>query len=266
VAGDAPVEPQLLEIVRVRQGRPELAGEHARRLAAASRAIRFDRCADPDEVESRIASASESSRAPSSMLVVASRGGVSVVHFEERPASSSSFGVDQLARGVPVASIDDDAPFDVADGLRLKRFDVADPERHAAHARVREERQVHELLLVRPEGCVVGGSRANLFLVVDDEWVTPSVESGAFPGILRAATLLAADHLGTPATQRRVTRDDLARASDALLVSSAHGIVSVRAIDGRELEPPAARTRWRRFVPQLRLRVHELARARLLPR
>lgn len=271
-----PRERTLVELVGAYRGRLELVGEHARRFAAALRATGLDREADEAAIEARFDEAwAQVGRCDGFVLARQRRDGGSLVaiaraasELPEAPAFAAS-DPDRLARGLALAT-SVLAAFDAPDsicGVRPKWVDESD-EASRAHAAARAElagRGVDEQLFVRSDGTVVGTRRANVFLRLDDELVTPSIESGAFPGILRAAVLHAAADLGVSVVERAIAAAELSRAQDAFLTRTIDRIVAVRAVDGRELAPPTAGSRWRRLVPQLRLRVHELCRGRFLP-
>jgi len=69
---------------------------------------------------------------------------------------------------------------------------------------------------------------SNLFLVIDERIVTPSLASGCLPGIIREVLIeekLAAEHDLFPS--------DFARATEAFITSSTTGVVPVQRIDDR---------------------------------
>lgn len=70
---------------------------------------------------------------------------------------------------------------------------------------------------------------SNLFLVIDQRIVTPSLDSGCLPGILREVLLEA-----ELATEGDLTPAELDRASEAFITSSTTGIVPVHRVDSRD--------------------------------
>lgn len=83
-------------------------------------------------------------------------------------------------------------------------------------------------LFLDTQGRLSECATANVFLVVDDTIVTPSLESGCLEGTVRGALLdagIAAE------TELRV--DDLDRAEGVFVTTSTTGITPVRSIDGR---------------------------------
>ncbi|WP_175756294.1 chorismate-binding protein [Burkholderia cepacia] len=77
-----------------------------------------------------------------------------------------------------------------------------------------------DMLFVNERGEVTEGGRSNLFVKLDGQWVTPPLESGLLPGVMRGVLL---DDRVFGATERVVTRDDLARAEALLLTNALRG-------------------------------------------
>lgn len=75
-----------------------------------------------------------------------------------------------------------------------------------------------DAVMLNTQGRVAEATAANIFLQLDCGWVTPPVEEGALPGVMRAAMIVAWD-----AAERPVTVDDLHRA-DAIVLTTALGL------------------------------------------
>jgi para-aminobenzoate synthetase/4-amino-4-deoxychorismate lyase len=72
-------------------------------------------------------------------------------------------------------------------------------------------------LFFNASGALVEGGRSSVFLKIDGRWLTPPVDDGALPGVMRSVLL--ADPAWA-ASERRLTRADLDRA-EALVVCNA---------------------------------------------
>ncbi len=107
-------------------------------------------------------------------------------------------------------------------------------------------------------GRVVGAATANLFFVDEGVVVTPSLEEGAFPGVVRGAVLLAARDLGYVVAERPVTPDEVRGTAEVFITSSRIGLAPVASIDGVPLPDPVKRES---SIPFLRIRVREMADA-----
>lgn len=75
-----------------------------------------------------------------------------------------------------------------------------------------------DAVMLNTQGRVAEATAANLFLQLDCGWVTPPVEEGALPGVMRAAMIVAWE-----AAERPVTVDDLRRA-DSIMLTTALGL------------------------------------------
>jgi 4-amino-4-deoxychorismate lyase len=85
---------------------------------------------------------------------------------------------------------------------------------------------IGEGLLCDTEGQLISGTMTNVFAVIDDVLTTPLLDASGVAGVARAEILAA-----RPATLvRRMTRHDLARASEVFLSSSVRGILPVQAV------------------------------------
>ncbi len=84
-------------------------------------------------------------------------------------------------------------------------------------------------LLCDTTGRLCECTTSNLFLVIDQRIVTPSLDSGCLPGILREVLLDA-----ELATDGDLTSADLERASEVFITSSTTGIVPIHRIDSRD--------------------------------
>ena len=81
-------------------------------------------------------------------------------------------------------------------------------------------------------GDIVEAATANVFAVVDDALLTPTLASGPLPGVTREAVLECAANLGVRVVERPLPRAMIARASEVFLTSSIVGIRPVASIEG----------------------------------
>ena len=90
-----------------------------------------------------------------------------------------------------------------------------------------------ESLRLNEHGCLAEASMSNVFLVLDGNLTTPSLDSGILPGITRQAVIEIAQSLSIAVSEREVTREELLRAQEAFLTNSLIGIMPLTAIDGQ---------------------------------
>lgn len=118
---------------------------------------------------------------------------------------------------------------------------------HAAHG--------FEAIWLTPENHIAEGSISNIFLVKDDELLTPPLETPVLPGITRAVVLELAEGLGIPIVERALTIDDLLSADEVFMTNSLMEIAPIVRI---EREPIAAEK-----VGEMTTRLHEAYAARV---
>jgi branched-chain amino acid aminotransferase len=88
-----------------------------------------------------------------------------------------------------------------------------------------------ELVVLRDlSGAVTEGPGFNVFAHVDGRWLTP--DSGTLRGITRRSVIELAAAAGQPLEEGRLSASDLRRAAEALVTSTAGGVMPVTVIDG----------------------------------
>ena len=108
---------------------------------------------------------------------------------------------------------------------------------HARRTAIR--RGFDDAVQISKDGWVGEASMANVFAMVDGVLVTPVVE-GLLPGTVRAELLKHADAAGVFIDERRLSVQELKRASQILLTSAGHLVAAASHLDGRELDDSAA--------------------------
>ncbi len=96
-------------------------------------------------------------------------------------------------------------------------------------AREAAKRGAGDALLLNGAGNLAEATAANLFLVIDATAVTPPVDDGAMPGVMRADVIR-----GLSAAERTLGPADLSSASEAFLTNSL-GIRPLTAVDGEPI-------------------------------
>jgi len=90
-----------------------------------------------------------------------------------------------------------------------------------------------EAIVLNTSGRVAEASSANVFALVDGRLVTPSVDEGCLPGIVRAEVLRIARASEQGCVEGELEPDDLARAEEAFLTNSRIGVAALVELDGR---------------------------------
>jgi 4-amino-4-deoxychorismate lyase len=92
-----------------------------------------------------------------------------------------------------------------------------------------------EGLLASSSGLLISGTMSNVFLELDGELVTPSLDRCGVAGVLRAALLREAGRLGTPIRVAELAMEVLPRCTALALSNARMGLVAVHELDGRAL-------------------------------
>lgn len=102
-----------------------------------------------------------------------------------------------------------------------------------------------EAILLNTAGRIAGGSRSNLFLVLDGVVTTPPPSEGLLPGIARQTVLSLAARHRLPARETVLSLADLMRASEAFLTNSLLEVMPLTRLQDRALPegPVAAKLR-----------------------
>jgi branched-chain amino acid aminotransferase len=113
-----------------------------------------------------------------------------------------------------------------------------------------------EAIFANTAGSLCEGTGSNLFLVYEDELITPPIASGCLPGVTRALVLDLCAQEGIEVGQRNVPLRALAEASEAFLTSTLREVQPVRTVDGKPLPacPGAISERLRTAFEDLRTR------------
>lgn len=103
--------------------------------------------------------------------------------------------------------------------------------------------QNESVVFADSQGCMLEGSRSNLFVVRDGRICTPPLDGRILPGVTRQVILNYADDVGVPTTIAPVTLDELAASDGAFLTNSIRGVQWVRRACGTEWAEPHALAR-----------------------
>lgn len=92
-----------------------------------------------------------------------------------------------------------------------------------------------EALFRNLSGLFTEGAASNLFLVVENQILTPAVACGLLPGIARGLLLETRGELSVPVAEAEIPSADLARASEAFLTNAVMGVRPLVRVDGKPI-------------------------------
>ena len=87
-----------------------------------------------------------------------------------------------------------------------------------------------EGLMMDVSGCLVEGTRSNLFVISDGKLMTPSLLRSGVAGIMRNKIMAWAEANGVPCRERRFGPGILAKADELFVCNSVFGIWPVKAV------------------------------------
>jgi branched-chain amino acid aminotransferase len=213
----------VFEVIRLYEGQPLAFEEHMRRLERSAGNLRLS--VDSEAVTSDVWRLLAQARDPEHALlrIVVTRGGRRLLLTEPPP---------DLPELVRLGSVTY-SPTRVLDGVKSLSYGA-----NMLASRLARERGFDEALLVTPHGRVLEAPTSSIFWVADGELLTPPLDEHILASITRAIVIAA-----TGASERACTLDELLRADEAFLASTARDVQPVSALDGREFDAPGPVTR-----------------------
>jgi branched-chain amino acid aminotransferase len=94
-----------------------------------------------------------------------------------------------------------------------------------------------DALMLNNAGRVASSTIANVFLEKDGTLITPALTEAILPGVMRAAVIRAAKHLGVQIKEKQVRPADAANADGLFLTNSLRFIRPVAMLDGKRYAP-----------------------------
>lgn len=102
----------------------------------------------------------------------------------------------------------------------------------------RHEAKLHgydEGLFLNTEGCVVEAPIANIFMIKNDEIITPALEDGIMPGVMRAVIIQIAKQMNMTVSERSVKLAEMEAADAVFLTNALVGILVVAKINESDI-------------------------------
>jgi branched-subunit amino acid aminotransferase/4-amino-4-deoxychorismate lyase len=227
------------ETIRIRGGTPVLLDDHVSRLERSSLALRLP---PPEGARALALEAVEAARADEAALRLFRTSATLVATVAPLPP-----GLDALRRrGLTLVTIRV-ASHGLLTGIKSTSYGanmaaVADAERRGAD----------DALFLGEGETVLEATTSNVWWRDGDVLTTPSVATGALPGVTRAAVARLAREAGFRLREGSFTLPQLLRAEEAFTSSAVREIVPVVAVDGRELPRGDAAPRLQELLEAVR--------------
>lgn len=98
-----------------------------------------------------------------------------------------------------------------------------------------KEKGADEGIMLNRDGYLTEATVSNIFLISQGRLLTPSLESGALPGITRKAVIELAPTLRLEVSEREIKLSELMEAEEAFLTNSLRGVVPLTQVNGRPI-------------------------------
>ncbi|HEY9420270.1 MAG TPA: aminotransferase class IV [Thermoanaerobaculia bacterium] len=228
----------LFETLRVDHGRARDVEAHLDRLLAGLRRVRIDLPERRTTLERAVAEVAEAAPHPVARLRITITQGSEgsptrlIAASPYEPPDERSYREGVGAHLLPDHRIDSGSPLA---GLKSLCYQL---NRLALH--IAESHGAFEALLMNERGRLTEGSRCNVAVAFPDGVFTPPKSDGCLPGTVRRRLLEKGVIKEGP-----IAPEDLATASEVLLMNSLIGVLPVSRVSGREVAvgPTAARLR-----------------------
>lgn len=102
-----------------------------------------------------------------------------------------------------------------------------------------KEAGADEALLLNTIGNIAEGSISNIFFIQGNDLLTPSIEDGALPGVMRKTVLSVATLMGLTAQETSLTPEIIQSCDEAFLTNSLFRLRTILEIDGRAIPSQA---------------------------
>lgn len=204
----------VFEVSRLYKGVPFAHDEHIVRMKLGAENLRLP--ADFDALASETAALLEAAGPIDGQIrVVITRGGRRILAIEPLPPQPDTARVSTVEY----------RPTIILDGVKSLSYAA-----NMLATRMAKERGFDEALFVTPEGTVLEGATWTFFWVSDGQLHTPPLDDHILDSITRRLVIESSG-----AVERSCRRDDLARAEEAFIASSAREAQPISAIDDHVL-------------------------------
>lgn len=231
----------VFEVSRLYKGVPFAHDEHIVRMKQGAENLRLP--ADFDALEAETEALLEAAGPVDGQIrVVLTRGGRRILTIEPLPAQPAAARVATITY----------RPTILLDGIKSLSYAA-----NMLAGRLAKERGFDEGLFVTPEGQVLEGATWTFFWVEGGQLLTPPLEDHILDSITRRLIVE-----GSGAVERSCTLEDLSRAEEAFIASSAREVQPIVAIDDIQLPEapgPVSRAAHAALIDRIEREVRESA-------
>lgn len=227
----------LFETIRVRVGRPLWWTRHMDRFERGASFLKLRPPWASDQIREFAGELIRRNGLPDSILRVTLSRGSGERGYSPRDANAPTFAVTLHPAPVPpsarrLVTVSVRIPANES----LANFKTANKLVQVLARAEAEQRGADDALLLNTDGNVAEASASNIFWLENGALYTPPLADGALDGVTRSVVLELARLRNVRTLETRVRPEGLMAADGVFLTNSTSGIVSVAALDGRELK------------------------------
>ncbi len=218
----------LFETIKVEKGNPVRGFLHMNRLFFSGQALNIDIPFNRDEIEEMLGATAQKNNIGLGALrltLTAGSGQVQPAIFiapRELPYSEASF-----AKGIKagVSKIRKNKDSILIKHKTINYFENFIARNHAL------KHGWNEALFLNQEGNITEGSTSNIFIIRKDSLITPGIDSGLLPGIIRGLIISNLSKSNNSVEVRNISYEELVSAQEVFATNSLMGIMPIVSID-----------------------------------
>jgi len=247
----------IYEVVRTEGGIPFAWAEHFARLRSSAVAMHMELDLDEAALARRIAdTTAAANHGDSYVRIIVSRG------VGEAPNIDLAYATGRLSWVLMVRPL----PLMSGKSARLALIDRLRNDRRALDPAIKSGNYLNSVLgladakalgatdclMLNTQGFVTEASTANVFVLLDGRWCTPTLESGILAGVTRRLLIDFLHGTGNDVIERDLTARDLHAAEEIFLASSLRDVGPVTHLNGRALHGGAEGPQSLQLLQQFR--------------
>ncbi len=218
----------LFETIKVEKGKPVRVALHINRLFSSGLALDIDISFNRDEIKQMLEASARKNNIDSGALRLTITAGGSQI----KPAIFISpreliYSEDSFEKGIKtgISKIRKNKDSILIKHKTTNYFENIIAKSHAF------KQGWNEAFFLNQEGNITEGSTCNIFMVRKNRLITPDIDSGLLPGIIRELIINSLSNTNNSVEERNVSYDELISAQEVFATNSLMGIMPVVSID-----------------------------------
>jgi len=228
----------LFETVKVHKGKPLFWDKHLRRLKESCVAVNINLPFAAADISEMVLKTINENKVKDGSLRVTVTAGEDMKDKVSGGVTGSANIVVMVRHGIPYSEDQYERGFTACVAgvkrnessvlVRLKTLNYL--ENFLAREKARSQ-GFDESIFLNTKGCVAEGSATNIFIISREKLLTPDINSGILPGIVRKVILELAADIGLPSEEKPITYEELLSADECFLTNSLMGVMPLVQVD-----------------------------------